>query len=157
MLPISLFTFTLVALAVSWFKDKERTIKALGASWRAGLALAPSVLGMIALVGFALALLPPDALSKLFAVHGAAGFALISMVGALVTIPAPIAFPLAGSLLKLGVSPPALATFITTLTMVGVVTAPMEAAHFGRRFTLIRQCMSFILALVVGALMGVFL
>ena len=68
-----------------------------------------------------------------------------------------IAFPLVGSLATLGAPPAALATFVTTLTMVGLVTAPMEISHFGRRFTLLRQGLSFAAAILIGLAMGVFL
>jgi hypothetical protein len=30
----------------------------------------------------------------------------------------------------------------------------MEAAYFGKRFTIIRQSLSFLLAILIGALMG---
>ena len=42
-------------------------------------------------IGLVLALLPPTLLTDLFRSHGIAGFLLISFVGALVTMPAPIA------------------------------------------------------------------
>ena len=121
------------------------------------MALVPSLLSMIALIGLMLAITPQQVLTRLFNVHGLAGFALTAVVGAAITIPAPVAFPLAGSLLKLGASLPTLATFITTLTMVGTVTAPMEIAYFGRRFTLVRQSLSLVLAILIGGLMGVIL
>jgi len=57
----------------------------------------------------------------------------------------------------MGASLPALASFITTLTMVGILTSPLEVKAFGRRFTFIRQFLSLILALLIGALMGVLL
>jgi uncharacterized membrane protein YraQ (UPF0718 family) len=155
MLSLVLYAFALLALGVSFRKDPARTRQALRLARRSLLALAPNLLGMVALVGVVLALLPPDLLSELFRRSGLAGFALISVIGALVTMPAPVAFPLAGSLLKLGVSLPSLAAFITTLTMVGTVTAPLEAAHFGKRFTVVRQGLSFLLAITIGALMGV--
>ena len=69
----------------------------------------------------------------------------------------PIAYPLAGSLHRMGASLPALASFITTLTMVGILTSALEIKAFGRRFTVIRQTLSLLLALVIGALMGVLL
>lgn len=154
MLTLILCALTLLALALSLRKDPVRTRQAVRLGVRSLLSLAPSLLGMVALVGLALALLPPDMLSRLFQRSGLAGFALVAAVGAVVTMPAPVAFPLAGTLYKLGVSLPSLAAFITTLTMVGVVTAPLEMAHFGRRFTLLRQGLSLVLAVGVGALMG---
>jgi uncharacterized membrane protein YraQ (UPF0718 family) len=157
MLSLVFLLITLIALMVSFLKDRERTRKAFLLGYRSFMGLIPSLLGMTGLVGLILALLPPDLLTNLFRSHGIAGFVLISLVGSLVTMPAPVAFPLAGSLLKLGASLPALAAFITTLTMVGIVTAPMEMAYFGKRFTVVRQSLSFILAIMIGILMGVFL
>jgi uncharacterized membrane protein YraQ (UPF0718 family) len=157
MMSAVLWSVTAVALLVSWWRDPERTGKALRISGRSLKGLVPGVLGMVALVGLVLALVPQGMLAGLFAFKGVTGFAVISLVGSLVTMPAPIAFPLAGSLLKAGAAPAALAAFITTLTMVGIVTAPMEISYFGRRFTLIRQTLSFVAAIAVGLLMGVFL
>ena len=58
------------------------------------------------------------------------------------------------SLLGMGASPAALAAFITTLTMVGIVSSPMETGYFGWRFTLLRQSLSFAAAIAIGLLMG---
>jgi uncharacterized membrane protein YraQ (UPF0718 family) len=152
--------FLLVASAaygVSFRKDREKTKKAALAGCRMMMSLFPTVLGMTALIGLVMALVPPESVKKLFEVHGLIGFGVISLVGAIVTMPGPIAFPLAGSLLKMGVSLPALAAFITTLTMVGTVTAPIEIEYFGRRFTLVRQGLSFVLAIIVGGSMGIIL
>jgi uncharacterized membrane protein YraQ (UPF0718 family) len=68
-----------------------------------------------------------------------------------------MAYPMAGSLHQMGASLAALASFITTLTMVGLLSAPLEVKAFGRPFTILRQGASLILALAVGALMGVLL
>jgi uncharacterized membrane protein YraQ (UPF0718 family) len=157
MVSLSFFTITLIALIFSFIKDASRTRKALQLSYKSFMALLPSLLGMITLIGLILAITPQQVVISIFNIHGLAGFALTAAVGAAITMPAPVAFPLAGSLLKLGVSLPVLATFLTTLTMVGTVTAPMEIGYFGRRFTLIRQSLSLVLAIVIGALMGVIL
>lgn len=149
-----LWILALAALLLSWSQGRQRTRQALVLAGRSLGKLALPLLLMVAAVGLALALLPPQVIGQLFKLHGATGFLLISLVGALVTIPAPVAFALAGSLLEMGASPAALAAFITTVTMVGVVTAPLEAAHFGRRFTLIRQTLSLAMALTVGLAMG---
>ena len=104
-----------------------------------------------------MALVPPSVIANLFHAHGRVGFFLLAGLGALLTIPAPVAYPLAGSLHRMGASLPALASFITTLTMVGLLSAPLESKAFGRRFTILRQTFSLALALVIGALMGALL
>jgi len=47
--------------------------------------------------------------------------------------------------------------FITTLMMVGITTLPVESRYFGWKIALYRNGLSFIGALVVGLLMGLFL
>lgn len=157
MMSAGLYSLAALALLVSWIVDKEKTRRALKIGGKSLHGLIPRVLGMVGLVGLVLALVPPDLLTKLFRLQGVGGFALVSAIGALITMPGPIAFPLVGSLFKLGAAPATLAAFVTTLTMVGTVTAPLEIAHFGKRFTLVRQSLSFVTAIVIGLLMGAFL
>lgn len=154
MFNLVLLVLTLAALAASYWKDPARTRKALMMSKKSFLNLLPSLLGLTGLIGLVLALTPEQVLVELFQRHGWEGFLLVSAVGSITTIPGPIAFPLAGSLLSLGASVSAMAAFITTLTMVGAVTAPMEMEFFGKRFTLMRNGLSFVLAVVIGGVMG---
>lgn len=152
-----LFPLALIGLLLSARKDRARTRQALGAAWRSWVGLLPSLLGLTAGIGLITALVSPQAVARLFQEHGAAGFLLLSGVGALLTIPSPVAYPLAGTLHRMGASLPALASFITTLTMVGLLTAPLEVKAFGRAFTVRRQALSLVLALAIGAAMGVLL
>ena len=157
MFPIVLLTVALGGVAVSGFRDRARTRAALTYAAKAGLSLLPPLLALTAGVGLTMSLIPASVIARLFQAHGALGFFLLAGLGALLTIPAPMAYPLAGSLYHMGASLSALASFITTVTMVGILTAPLEIKAFGRRFTLIRQALSLVLALLIGALMGVLL
>ncbi|HJV21511.1 MAG TPA: hypothetical protein VJ570_02390 [Holophagaceae bacterium] len=157
MFPLVLAILAVGGVGLSGLQDPARTRRALAQAGRAGLGLLPSLLALTAGIGLTLALIPPAALTRLFQGHGVAGFFLLAGVGSLLTIPGPVAYPLAGSLHQLGAGLPALATFITTLTMVGLLTAPLEVKAFGRRFTVLRQAFSLGLALLIGALMGVLL
>lgn len=152
--PILLLTTAVGGVALSAANDGARTRAALKMSARSGLGLLPGLLAVLAGVGLTMAAIPPAGVATLFQAHGAVGFFLLAGLGALLTIPGPVAYPLAGSLHRMGAGLPALASFITTLTMVGALTAPMEIKAFGRRFTLLRQSLSLVLALLVGALMG---
>lgn len=145
------------ALLASWRADPGRTRDALRRGARSFVALVPKVLGMVALVGLGLALAPPETLRRLFALGGLPGFLAVAALGSVMTMPGPVAFPLVGSLARLGAPPATLATFVTTLTMVGLVTAPVEVAHFGRRFTLVRQGLAFAAAILIGLAMGALL
>lgn len=148
---------TAFAITISYRKDRKRTLFALKRSLDSMANLLPGLLGMIAAVGLVIAVVPEKQLVQLFSLKGVCGLALVSIAGAIVTIPGPIAFPLAGALLRMGAAPSALASFITTLTMVGLVTAPLESSFFGARFVMMRQFFSFISAVVIGLIMGALL
>ena len=157
MMSATIYGLTAVALAVSWRIDPEKTRRALKIGAKSLKGLAPRILGMVALVGLVLALVPPEQITRLFTYQGIGGFVLVSAIGSIITMPAPIAFALVGSLFKMGAAPATLAAFVTTVTMVGIMSAPMEISCFGKRFTLIRQTLSFITAVIIGLAMGVFL
>jgi len=53
-----------------------------------------------------------------------------SLIGTITLIPAFVAFPLVGSLMDSGAGIVTLTAFLTTLTMVGFVTFPLESRTF---------------------------
>jgi len=85
------------------------------------------------------------------------GILIVAAVGAVLYIPSIVAFPLAGSLVKSGASVGAVAAFITTLTMVGLVTLPLEVELLGKRLALSRNAMSLVLAVAIALIMGLIL
>ncbi|MGB9847344.1 MAG: permease [Desulfotomaculales bacterium] len=145
------------ALLYSFCRDRQKTVKALRAAGKSFSNMLPAMLGIIGLIGIILALVPPGVIAGLFGSNNPFGIALIALAGAVTMIPAFIAFPLAASFLQAGAGVTAVAVFITTLLMVGIVTAPLEISFFGRKFTLWRNVLGFLLALVIGVLMGVIL
>lgn len=148
---------TLIAVPISYRRDKHKTLESLSKSLESLKNLSPSLLGMIAFVGLTLAIVPEERLAHLFTLKGVWGFVLVSLIGAIVTIPGPIAFPIAGALLRMGADPATLASFVTTLTMVGLASSSLEISHFGKRFTIMRQVFSFIAAVAIGLILGVLL
>lgn len=151
---ITIWTITFIALCISAIKDLKRTIVAIKFGITALKNLTSGILGMIGMVGLILALIPPENIKLVFTYKGPIGLVIVALIGAIVTIPGPIAFPLAGSMLKIGASYATIASFITTLTMVGIVTAPLEASYFGKKFTFLRQTLSFVAAVIIGLIMG---
>jgi uncharacterized membrane protein YraQ (UPF0718 family) len=109
-------------------------------------------------IGFLVAFLPSALISKTIGRNaGIEGVVLAALFGSVVLIQAFIAFPLAGSFLRQGASITAIAAFVTTLVMVGILTAPLEVKFFGKKFTLWRNSLSFIFAIVIALLMGAIL
>jgi uncharacterized membrane protein YraQ (UPF0718 family) len=154
---VILFTLTLAVLFYSFIKDRQKTLQALKIAYNSFRNILPSMLGIIGLIGLMLALVPKETIEGLFGNNSPAGILIISAVGSVTLIPAFIAFPLAASLLQAGASIMAVSIFITTLLMVGVLTAPMEIQYFGKKFTILRNVFSLAAALGIAVIMGVVL
>lgn len=120
--------------------------------------MAPSLLTILGIVGLILGILTPEIISQLLGAEaGLIGTATAAVLGAIILIPSLVAFPLAGSLLRSGATVMTISAFITTLVMVGIVTAPMEIKALGKKFTLLRNGLGFLAALLIAGIMGVIL
>jgi uncharacterized membrane protein YraQ (UPF0718 family) len=150
-------------IAISWlsyslFKSKEKTVRSLKAAFTALIKTLPAIIIIILFIGFLLGFLPQEIISK--AVGDQAGFLgilITAAVGSILFIPAIIAFPLSASLLEGGASIMSIAAFITTLTMVGIVTLPIELKELGSKITILRNLFSFLFAIVIAMIMGAIL
>jgi uncharacterized membrane protein YraQ (UPF0718 family) len=155
---IGVAAFALVCLALSLARDRAKTKNALIVAWNATKRLAPSILAIIAVIGIIMGFVPARWIaSTIGPEQGALGMVFAALLGAVLFLPAIIAFPLARSLQDMGAGVMAIAAFITTLTMIGFVFLPLEIKELGRRFALIRNGLSFAAALAIAALMGVIL
>jgi uncharacterized membrane protein YraQ (UPF0718 family) len=148
----------LVGLSIALTRDRPRARQALRAAARMFAGLAPTMIIIIVLISLMTAFVRPDEISRFVGEQaGFGGTLLIAAVGAVLFIPALIAFPLAASLLESGASVQAVAAFITTLTMIGVVTLPLEIKELGQRMALLRNVFSAVLALAIALAMGALL
>lgn len=155
---IAIWVITAVLLGVSFVKDKSKTREALKKAFFMGRGMALSIFAVIFAIGLILAILPPEQIAAiigkqnvLVATIAAAAFGTITL------IPAFIAFPLIGTLVGAGVGIMPSVAFLTTLTMVGVVTFPLEKKEFGSKFALTRNGLSFVFAIIIALIMGVIL
>lgn len=146
-----------VALLISLIASRGKTVQALKVAAKRFVRIFPAFLTMIVLVSVVLFLVPDVVISEyLGGSNKFIGVVLASFLGSITVLPGFIAFPLAGILLKEGVAYIVLAAFTTTLMMVGVLTAPIEKSYFGLRVTIIRNTLSFCIALIVSVVIGIF-
>lgn len=155
---IIIYGILAVGLIVSLAKSKEKTKIAFKVAKKSLLKTAPALLAMLGIVGLILGLLTPEKISNLIGAEaGIMATLTAALIGSLTLIPSLVAFPLAGSLLRSGATVMTISAFITTLVMVGIVTFPMEMKVLGKRFTLLRNGLGIIAALLIAFLMGVIL
>lgn len=101
------------------------------------------------------AVLSPDAIGNILGgTSGWIGVIVAAVIGSVALIPAFVAFPLAAILHQNGAGFMQLSAFVSTLTMVGVLTFPLEIKFFGKKFTVIRNALSFALAFAVAFVIG---
>lgn len=147
-----------VALGISWFKSKEKTILALKKAWKSFENILPQFLSILLIIGVVLSILNPSQISQLIGGEsGWFGVLLASIIGSITLIPGFIAFPLAAALLKNGAGYMQIAAFISTLMMVGIVTIPLEIKFFGKKAAYLRNGLAFLFSLFVASIMGLIL
>lgn len=153
------YALALAALAYSWSKDRSKTVLSVRKALKAFCGILPDFLAILALIGVLLTFLSPSVVARFLGARtGFGGMLLSSLVGSITLIPGFIAFPLVKSLLDRGAGLVQMAVFVSTLMMVGVVTAPLETKFFGKKETVIRNVLSyiysFIVALIIGMVVG---
>ncbi|NCA99061.1 MAG: permease [Clostridia bacterium] len=155
---LTIYSLLGLGLIASLLKSKAKTAAAFKIAGKALVKTAPSLLTVLGIVGLTLGLLTPETITRLVGAEaGWLATLFAAVIGAITLIPSIVAFPLAGSLLRSGATVMTISAFVTTLVMVGVVTAPMEIKTLGKKFTLLRNGLGFLAALLIAGIMGVLL
>ncbi|WP_227766436.1 permease [Zhaonella formicivorans] len=150
-----LYVITTILLILSYFRDKQKTKMALKKAWKAFENILPELLSVIVLVGIILALLNPYMVSRIIGnKSGWFGVILAAVIGAITLIPGFVAFPTAAMLLQGGAGLMQIAALLSTLMMVGVVTAPVEIKYFGKKVTVVRNLLAFLFSFLVAAVIN---
>ena len=153
-----LYALAIVGLAISFYRDRQKTKQALLKAWKAFENILPQILTIFLVIGFALAIYPPEMIRTLLGSEsGFLGILAAALVGSVTLMPGFVAFPLAAALLKSGAGYMQLAAFVSTLMMVGIVTIPIERKTFGLRATIARNAAAFVFSFAVAIVMGVVL
>jgi len=151
-------SIALAGLLLAFVKNKEKAFASLKIALKSFIKMLPMVFIIIIFIGLLLGFVPPEQISRFVGEQsGIGGVFLIGLVGALMHIPALLSFPLAASMLESGASITAIAAFITTLTMIGMITLPLEIKILGKKMALLRNGLSFIVALLIAFLMEMIL
>lgn len=149
------YILALGLLAFSFYRDRDKTKKALTKAWKSFKNILPQMLGIITSVGLIIAFLNPERISGIIgSSSGWLGVILAAVVGSLTLIPGFVAFPTAAILLENGAGYMQLGAFISSLMMVGLLTAPVEISFFGKKPTIIRNVLAFLFSFVVAFIIG---
>lgn len=147
--------FVIVCLVFSFIVDRRKTGQAVSLAINSFLKILPQILLIILLIGLFMGFLTPEIIHRfLGGQSGWRGLFSAALLGTVLHIPSIIAFPLAASILEKGAAVKIIAAFLTTLTMIGMITLPLEIRELGKKFALLRNGLSFLFALLMGLMIG---
>jgi uncharacterized membrane protein YraQ (UPF0718 family) len=151
-------SLSVVLSGISFAFDRKKTLIGFKRGWKMFRNVLFPFLNILILVSVLLYFVPPSVISKyLGANSGVLGFTIAALVGSITLIPGFISYPIAAGLISQGASYAVVATFMTTLMMVGVVTLPLEIRYFGKRAAITRNILNFVAAIIIGLAVGLIL
>lgn len=142
----------------AFIKNRQAAMAGLKKGLMTLAGIFPITLLVIAVMSIALAFVSQEAIHTMLGESsGFIGILAALGLGAIVHLPALLGFPIAGKVLANGGAAGPIAAFITSLTMIGIFTIPLESSILGKRFTLARNLASAIMALVIAIIIGALL
>lgn len=155
LMTIIFFALAIIALITSFVANKKNTKKALHMARNMMKNIFVDIAGVLLGIGLITTLLTPELIQNTIGKTNAFLSTIIgALTGSITLIPAFVAFPLVKSFLDMGINLTTATAFLTTLTMVGFVTIPLEKDAFGMEFTLKRNTLSFFAAIIIATIMG---
>lgn len=157
-LTIIFWIISLILIIFSFRKSKTKTLASMKKTRAMMKNLVGQIVMVILLIGLLITYVPPESIQRVLGSSNVVfGSLAAAVAGSITLIPAFVAFPLVASFVQIGASIIPGVAFLTTLTMVGVVTFPLERDAFGMKFTILRNLLSFGFAIVIAFGMGVLL
>lgn len=128
---------------------------ALASALKSLLTIAPMLFSVIGLAGLFQVFITPQWLHALFSGAPMHDTLIGTFIGGTSVGQPFISYIIGGELLKEGISYYAVTAFILSWVTLGVVQLPLEWALFGGRFTLVRNLLSFVFALLIALITSV--
>ena len=151
-----MYIFTFILVLILLMLDRNKTIKGIKLGIKKMLKQLPVFFNMVILVSVSLYFISDEVILKYFGENSRYGILIGTFFGSITIMPGFVAFPLAGLLLKKGITYMSLAAFTTTLMMVGVVSFPVEKEYLGTRIAVIRNLVGLIISIIISIAIGIF-
>jgi uncharacterized membrane protein YraQ (UPF0718 family) len=151
-----LYIVTAVLILFSLMADRQKTFKGIKIGFKKFRKILPNYMTLLILVAVILFYSERLITDYLGQENTILGVLTGLTVGSITMMPGFIAYPLAGVLVNKGVFYMVVASFVTTLMMVGVLTYTIEKEYLGVRATLIRNGMSLLVAVIISVFIGIY-
>ncbi len=117
----------------------------------------PIILGVIFLLGFVISAIPQTFYTTVFSGNRFTDPLLGALIGSISGGNPITSYILGDEFLKQGVSLLAVTAFILAWVTVGVIQLPAESLMLGKKFAIIRNTISFFMAITIAVLIAVFI
>ena len=127
-----------------------KSSKALG-------GMLPLITGIVMLVSLANALVPKSFYSSILTQNNFIDPFIAALIGSISAGTPVVSYIISGELLKQGISLIAVTAFLLAWVTVGTIQMPAEGLALGKRFTILRNLSSYVLAIIIAVIIGVLL
>lgn len=150
-----LYSISIIFLIISFFKDKNKTKKAIFIALKSFENIMPQFLSIIIIVGIMLSFLNTETISHLIGESsGFIGVIFSAILGSITMMPTFVAFSLGNTLLLNGAGYAQVGALVSTLVMVGIMTFPLESKYIGNKAAFLRNFIAFLFSIIVGLILG---
>jgi len=112
----------------------------------------PIIIGILLLLGLAITAVPKEFYAAIFTGNKFIDPALGALLGSVLAGNPLTSYVLGGEFLKQGVSLLAVTAFILAWVTVGMIQLPAESLMLGKRFAIVRNAVSFLMAIAIAVL-----
>jgi len=145
-------------MLLSYIKDKGKTKKALITTGKIALNVLPVLFFIFILMGVINIYVTKDVVAKLLGTgSGIWGILIGELVGAIALIEPAAVFPFSGSLIAKGATYGVIYAFASTAVLIGIATLPAEVKFMGKKFTIVRNVLTFVLVFLIGLVFKYFM
>lgn len=150
-----MYGLCILITVISFFKDREKTKNAYINAAKSFENIMPQFLCIVIIIAIILAIINPVSISKFIGPNSSIfGVSIASFIGSITTMPTFVAFSTGDILLKSGAGYSQVAAFISTSTMVGILTFSLESKYIGKKAAFYRNFIAFLFAFLVAAFIG---
>lgn len=147
-----------ILMVLSFSKDRHKTRKALISTGKIALNVLPVLFFIFILMGVINIYVTKDLVVRLLGTgSGMWGILIGELVGAIALIEPAAVFPFSGSLLAKGASYGVIYAFASTAVLIGIATLPAELKFMGKKFTIVRNVLTFVLVFLIGLVFKYFM
>jgi predicted Fe-Mo cluster-binding NifX family protein len=137
--------------------SKYTLIQSLNSSFRQFIKIMPVLIGVVLIIGLFNEFMPEDLLASIFSGNIVLDTLWGTFMGSILAGNAINSYIIGQELLTRGVSLFAVTALIISWVTIGLVQLPAEMASLGKKFALLRNALSFIMAIPIAIVMGTIL